>query len=70
MGTYATMPMRRWRVREIAERLQKNPGSVSRWVTEAAERRSSDSDFAKRLSVLDEETQNYELQEAGSDRDP
>ena len=35
------------RVREIAEKMQKNPGSVSRWVTDAAERRLSDSGFAK-----------------------
>lgn len=42
------------RAREIAEKLQKNPGSVSRWVTDAAERRLSDPSFAKRLTVLDE----------------
>jgi transposase len=42
------------RVREIAERLHKNPGSVSRWVTNAAERRFSDSGFAKRLRDLDD----------------
>jgi len=42
------------RVREIAARLEKNPGSVSRWVTAAAERRSSDSGFARRLGMLDE----------------
>jgi REP element-mobilizing transposase RayT len=42
------------RVREIAERLEKNPGSVSRWVTTAAERRSSDGGFARRLGRLDE----------------
>jgi len=42
------------RVREIAGRLEKNPGSVSRWVTTAAERRSSDAGFARRLGRLDE----------------
>lgn len=42
------------RVREIAERLHKNPGSVSRWVTNAAERRLSDPGFAKRLRDLDD----------------
>jgi transposase-like protein len=42
------------RVREIAGRLAKNPGSVSRWVTTAAERRSSDGGFARRLGKLDE----------------
>jgi transposase len=42
------------RVREIAGRLEKNPGSGSRWVTTAAERRSSDSSFARRLGKLDE----------------
>ena len=42
------------RVREIAGRLRKNPGSVSRWVTTAAERRSSDSGFARRLKKLDD----------------
>ncbi len=47
----------RQRVREIAETLQKNPGSVSRWVTKAAERRFSDRDFAKRLSCLEEALQ-------------
>lgn len=41
------------RVREIAGRLKKNPGSVSRWVTTAAERRSSDSGFARQLTRLD-----------------
>ncbi|RPI01627.1 MAG: hypothetical protein EHM71_16200 [Zetaproteobacteria bacterium] len=40
------------RVREIAERLHKNPGSVSRWVTNAAERRLSDPDFGRRLRDL------------------
>ena len=44
-------------VREIAGRLAKNPGSVSRWVTTAAERRSSDSGFARRLAMLDEALQ-------------
>ena len=38
---------------EIAGRLEKNLGSVSRWVTTAAERRSSDSGFARRLKKLD-----------------
>ncbi len=42
------------RVREIAAGLGKNPGSVSRWVTAAAERRSSDSGFAQRLRDFDE----------------
>jgi REP element-mobilizing transposase RayT len=42
------------RVRELAERMRKNPGSVSRWVTNAAERRLSDSSFARRLRHLDE----------------
>ena len=42
------------RVRDIAGELEKNPGSVSRWVTAAAERRSSDPDFARRLRDLDE----------------
>lgn len=41
------------RVREIAGTLGKNPGSVSRWVTTAAERRSSDAGFARRLGKLD-----------------
>ena len=45
---------RRQRVREIAERLHKNPGSVSRWVTNAAERRVSDPRFEKRLRDLDD----------------
>ena len=48
------------RVREIAGRLEKNPGSVSRWVTAAAERRSSDPDFALRLNRLDEVLQGGE----------
>jgi len=42
------------RVRKIAEILEKNPGSVSRWVSSAAERRLSDPDFARRLSQLDQ----------------
>ncbi len=42
------------RVREMAAVLQKNPGSVSRWVSAAAERRSSDPAFARRLRELDE----------------
>lgn len=42
------------RVREIAEMLEKNPGSVSRWVSAAAERRSTDSGFAERLRKLDQ----------------
>jgi len=42
------------RVCEIATRLEKNPGSVSRWVTAAAERRLSHSDFAQRLRDLEE----------------
>lgn len=42
------------RVREIAGRLGKNPGSVSRWVTASAERRSTDPGFARRLGKLDE----------------
>ena len=42
------------RVREIAGRLEKNPGSVSRWVTTAGERRSTDAGFARRLGKLDE----------------
>lgn len=41
-------------VREMAAVLQKNPGSVSRWVSTAAERRASDPDFARRLRELDE----------------
>jgi transposase-like protein len=52
------------RVREIAGRLEKNPGSVSRWVTTAAERRSSDAGFARRLGRLDEV-----LRGGGSTRD-
>ena len=43
----------RQRVREIAERLHKNPGSVSRWVTNGAARKLSDSGFEKRLRNLD-----------------
>lgn len=42
------------KVRELAEQLEKNPGSVSRWVTAAAERRSSDAEFARTLRTLDE----------------
>ena len=42
------------RVREMAAVLKKNPGSVSRWVSAAAERRSSDPVFARRLRELDE----------------
>lgn len=42
------------RVREMAAVLRKNPGSVSRWVSAAAERRSTDPAFAKRLKDLDE----------------
>jgi len=42
------------RVCDIAESLQKNPGSISRWVTTSAERRLSDSGFARRLRKLDE----------------
>jgi hypothetical protein len=42
------------RVREISERLHKNPGSVSRWVTNAAERRLSDPGFAKRMRNLED----------------
>jgi REP element-mobilizing transposase RayT len=42
------------RVREMAAVLKKNPGSVSRWVSTAAERRSTDPDFARRLKELDE----------------
>jgi REP element-mobilizing transposase RayT len=42
------------RVRDIAGVLKKNPGSVSRWVTNAAERRSDDPSFAERLGELDE----------------
>lgn len=49
------------RVREIAEGLKKNPGSVSRWVSTAAERRLSESGFAEQLMNLDEA-----LQGAGS----
>ena len=48
----------RQRVRELAEELRKNPGSVSCWVTSAAERRTSDSDFAERLRILDNALQN------------
>jgi hypothetical protein len=33
--------------------LHKNHGGVSRWVTNAAKRRLSDSSFAKRLKNLD-----------------
>ena len=46
------------RVRELAEVLRKNPGSVSRWVTSAAERRTSDSGLAERLRSLDNALQN------------
>jgi hypothetical protein len=42
------------RVREMAAVLKKNPGSVSRWVSTPAERRSSDPGFARRLRELDE----------------
>jgi hypothetical protein len=42
------------RVREITSRLEQNSGSVSRWITAAAERRGSDSGFARRLGKLDE----------------
>ncbi len=42
------------RVCEIARKMEKNPGSVSRWVTSAAERRSCDSAFATRMRNLDE----------------
>ena len=42
------------RVRELAERTRKNPGSVSRWVTSAAQRRLIDESFAERLRHLDE----------------
>ena len=42
------------RVRDIAGMLEKNPGSVSRWVSAAAERRLSDSSFAERLLKLDQ----------------
>ncbi len=41
------------RVHEIARKLKKNPGSVSRWVTNAAKRRLRDSGFAERLRSLD-----------------
>ena len=41
-------------VRSIAERLRKNPGSVSRWVSASAERRASDPDSSSRLEQLDE----------------
>jgi hypothetical protein len=41
------------RVREVAGRLEKNPGSVSHWITTAAEWRSRDSGFARRLGKLD-----------------
>jgi hypothetical protein len=34
--------------------LETNPRSVSRWVTAAAERRSGESGFARRLGKLDE----------------
>jgi len=42
------------KTREIAGRLEKSSGSVSGWVTAAAERRSSDAEFARRLRRLDE----------------
>jgi hypothetical protein len=42
------------RVRDLAGMLEKNPGSVSRWVSAAAERRSTDSGFAERLMKLDQ----------------
>ena len=42
------------RVRELAERTRKTPGSVSRWVTSAAQRRLIDESFAERLRHLDE----------------
>jgi AraC-like DNA-binding protein len=51
---WRTEPPSGQRVRGIAGRLKKNPGSVSRWVTTAAERRSSESGFARRLGKLDD----------------
>jgi len=42
------------RVREMALALHKNPGSVSRWVSNAAERRLRDSDFTNRLRNLED----------------
>ena len=47
----------RQRVRELAEELRKNPGSVSRWFTSAAERRMRDPGFAERLRSLDDALQ-------------
>lgn len=44
-----------FRFREIAEQLQKIPGSVSRWVTDEAEPRMSDTVFAEQLTVLGDE---------------
>jgi len=41
-------------LRRLAARLEKNPGSVSRRVTTAAERRSRDSGYARRLWTPDE----------------
>jgi REP element-mobilizing transposase RayT len=40
-------------VRAMAERLRKNPGSVSRWVSDSAERRARDPEFAARLDEFD-----------------
>jgi REP element-mobilizing transposase RayT len=42
------------RVSEMALALHKNPGSVSRWVSNAAERRLKDSDFTSRLRSLED----------------
>jgi hypothetical protein len=42
------------RIRGIAAMLETNPRSVSRWVTAAAERRSGESGYARRLGILDE----------------
>jgi hypothetical protein len=42
------------RVRQIAAGLQKNPGSVSHWVSTGAERPSSDPGFAQRLRAFGE----------------
>jgi hypothetical protein len=45
------------RVNQLAEKLRKNPGSVSRWVTSAAERRTTDSGFAERMRRIDDALQ-------------
>jgi hypothetical protein len=41
------------RVCDVAKLLQKNPGTVSRWLTEADRRSSRDAAYRRRLAQLD-----------------